>query len=109
MIVYVDPTVVLVSTKIDDTVVETLDHMAEDRFSLPFLLEVRPPNEFSFEAAKGKLATLRLEDDVTRVDFIVPGDVNMLGDESLENIPGQQGRLLRLAGSIDMDSQITVR
>ncbi|KAL5397216.1 hypothetical protein PMIN02_002488 [Paraphaeosphaeria minitans] len=107
--VYIDPTVVLVSTKIDDTVIETLEDLAEDRFSLPFLLEVRPPSEFSFDAAKGKLATLRFEDDaVPQMNFIVPGDLNLLRDESLENAPGQQGRLLRLAGLVDMDSRLTV-
>ncbi|KAL1607764.1 hypothetical protein SLS60_002700 [Paraconiothyrium brasiliense] len=103
--VYVDPTVVLVSTKIDDAVVEMLENLAEDRFSLPFLLEVRPPGEFSFDAAIGKLATLRFEDDgVAQMNFVVPGDLNLLGEESLENAPGQQGRLLRLAGLVDMES-----
>jgi DNA mismatch repair protein MSH5 len=107
--VYIDPTVVLVSTKIDDTVVETLENLAEDRFSLPFLLEVRPPGEFSFDAAKGKLATLRLEDDgAPQMNFIVPGDLNLLGEESLKNAPGQQSRLLRLAGLIDLESRLTV-
>lgn len=109
MRVYIDPTVVLVSTKIDDTVIETLENLAEDRFSLPFLLEVRPPGEFSFDAAKSKLATLRFGDDSPpQLNFIVPGDLNLLGEESLENAPGQQGRLLRLAGLVDMDSRLTV-
>ncbi|OAG13030.1 uncharacterized protein CC84DRAFT_1255161 [Paraphaeosphaeria sporulosa] len=107
--VYIDPTVVLVSTKIDDTVIETLENLAEDRFSLPFLLEVRPPSEFSFDAAKGKLATLRIEDDVVpQMNFVVPGDMNLLGEGSLENASGHQGRLLRLAGLVDMDSRLTV-
>ncbi|KAF1968338.1 mismatch repair protein 5 [Bimuria novae-zelandiae CBS 107.79] len=107
--VYVDPTVVLVSTRIDDAVIETLESLAEDRFSLPFLLEVRPPGEFSYDAAKGKLASLHFEDnDVPQVKFVVPGDLNLLGEESLENASGQQGRLLRLAGLIDLDSRLTV-
>lgn len=110
MRVYIDPTIVLVSTKVDDTVIETLESLAEDRYSLPFLLEVRPPVEFSFDSAKGKLAALRFKDhNVRHVSFIVPGDVNLLGEESLENAPGQQGRLLRLSGLIDMESRLTVR
>ena len=108
--VYIDPTIVLFSTKIDDAVIESLESLAEDRFSLPFLMEVRPPGEFSFDAAKGKLATLRFEnDDVPQVNFIVPGDLNLLGEESLKSAPGQQGRLLRLAGLIDLESRLTVR
>lgn len=107
--VYIDPTVVLVSTKIDDAVIETLENLAEDRYSLPFLLEVRPPGEFSFDAAKSKLTSMKLEyDDVSQVNFVVPGDVNVLGDESLESASGQQGRLLRLAGLLDLESRLTV-
>ncbi|KAJ4353311.1 uncharacterized protein N0V89_005038 [Didymosphaeria variabile] len=107
--VYIDPTVVLVSTKIDDAVIEALENLAEDRFSLPFLLEVRPPGEFSFDTAVGKLATLRYEDvGASQMNFVVPGDLNLLRDESLENAPGQQGRLLRLAGLVDMESRLTV-
>ncbi|KAJ4296681.1 hypothetical protein N0V90_006729 [Kalmusia sp. IMI 367209] len=107
--VYIDPTVVLVSTKIDDAVIDTFENLAEDRFSLPFLLEVRPPSEFSFDAAKSKLASLSFEDnDPLHINFVVPGDLNPLGEESMENARGRQGRLLRLAGLIDLDSRITV-
>jgi DNA mismatch repair protein MSH5 len=107
--VYIDPTVVLVSTKVDETVTETLENLAEDRFSLPFLLEVRPPGEFSSDAAKGKLATLRFGDDgAPQMNFVVPGDLNLLGEESLGNAPGQHGRLLRLAGLVDLESRLTV-
>lgn len=109
MRVYIEPTVVLVSTRIDDTVIEILEGPAEDRFSLPFLLDVRPPGEFSFDAAKTKLAALNLEGmAVPQVDFIVPGDLSPLRNESLETNHGQQGRLLRLAGLIDMESRSTV-
>lgn len=109
MRVYIDPTVILVSTRIDDAVMEILESLAEDRFSLPFLLEVRPPGEFAFETAKGKLASLKLDNTyMPQVNFVVPGDLGLLGEESLEHAPGQQSRLLYLGGIIDLESRLTV-
>jgi len=79
---FIEPTVILVSTKIDDKVIERFDPEARsdcassdnDQFRLPFLLEVRPPNEFSYDAAKSKLVSLRLGDESgTRVSFNIPG------------------------------------
>ena len=74
------------------------------------MLEVRPNADFSYEAAKGKLVNLRLgEDDGPQVTFVVPGDV-VAGDDydHGENVPGNQGRLLRLSGWVDMESRVTV-
>ncbi|XPS97973.1 hypothetical protein M3J09_007189 [Ascochyta lentis] len=113
---FIDPTVILVSTKIDDAVIDRFDPEAKnselgssnnDQFRLPFLLDVRPPSEFYYDAAKSKLMTLRLgEDDGTRVSFNVPGD-HLSGHED-EGTRGQQGQLLRLAGWIDLESRTTV-
>lgn len=111
----IDPTVILVSTKIDDVVIDRFDPEAKngesgsgdnDQFRLPFLLDVRPPSEFYYDAAKSKLMTLKLgEDEGTQVSFNVPGD--HLGGYD-DDAHGQQGRLLRLAGWVDMDSHTTV-
>jgi DNA mismatch repair protein MSH5 len=73
-------------------------------------LEVRPPTEFSYETAKSKLVNLKLDvDHALQVDFVVPGDV-LIEDSAYdyEHAPGQQGRLLHLAGLVDMDSRVTV-
>jgi DNA mismatch repair protein MSH5 len=115
---FIDPTVILVSTKIDDTVIDRFDPEAKngssvsgdnDQFRLPFLLEVRPPSEFYYDAAKSKLVTLRLEEENgTRVSFNVPGELaagNRIDDD---NVAGQQGQLLRLAGWVDVESRVTV-
>ncbi|UPX10844.1 uncharacterized protein EKO05_0001482 [Ascochyta rabiei] len=113
---FIDPTVILVSTKIDDVVIDHFDPEARsgepvssdnDQFRLAFLLDIRPPSEFSYDGARSKLMTLRLgEDDGTRVSFNVPGD--QLGGYEDGGLSGQQGQLLRLAGWIDMESRITV-
>ena len=113
---FIDPTVILVSTKIDDAVIDRFDPEAKsggsvsssnDQFRLPFLLDVRPPSEFYYDAAKSKLMTLRLgEDDGTQIDFNVSGDHSAGHDD--DGAHRHQGRLLRLAGWIDMESRVTV-
>jgi len=83
----------------------------DDQFRLPFLLEVRPPAEFGYEAAESKLANLRLDaNHASRVKFVVPGDV-CLEDPAYDfkSAPGQQGKLLHLAGLVDKESRLTVR
>jgi hypothetical protein len=115
---FIDPTVILVSTKIDDTVIDRLDPDVKsgssasgdnNQFRLPFLLEVRPPSEFHYDTAKGKLINLHLgEEGGTRVTFNVPGELGANNHLSEENGTGQQGQLLRLAGWVDIESRVTV-
>jgi hypothetical protein len=73
-------------------------------------LEVRPPSEFSYESAKGKLANLRFGDShALQRKFIVPGDIILdEPDYGDEKAPGQQGRMLHLSGLVDMGSSLTV-
>jgi DNA mismatch repair protein MSH5 len=116
--IFIDPTVILVSTKIDDTVIDRFDPDARsgqsgsgdnDQFRLRFLLEVRPPSDFSYGAAKNKLVNLHLgEESGTRVSFNVPGEHDTNDDPDDESATGQQGQLLRLAGWIDLESRVTV-
>lgn len=115
---FIDPTIILVSNKIDDAVIDRFDpdgrsgesvSADNDQFRLPFLLEVRPSNEFNYDAAKKKLVNLRLgQDNGTRVRFSIPGEVIAIGHRDEESIAGQQEQLLRLSGWIDMESYITV-
>lgn len=112
---FIDPTVILLSIKASDSVINLFDPEAKsgesassnnDPFRLPFLLDIRPSGEFHYDAAKTKLMTLRLgEVDGTRLNFIVPGDHVAAYDD---DVPGQQCHLLRLAGWIDLESRVTV-
>ena len=117
----VQPTVVLVSMRLDEDVIVRLDPEGtrgasvagdHDQFGLPYALDVRPSLEFSYEAAKNKLVNLRVGSDVgPRVTFITPGDSIAHGGygEDIDNdLVGRQGELLRLSGWIDVDSRITV-
>lgn len=121
MKLHIQPTVVLLSTKVDEDVIARLDPEGtrggsvagdHDRFGLPYALDIRPSAEFNYEAAKNKLMNLRIGSDVgPRVTFITPGDAIAHGgfDEDVDDdLVGRQGKLLRLSGWIDVDSRITV-
>jgi DNA mismatch repair protein MSH5 len=114
--VLINPTVILVSTKIDDTVIDRFDPEARsngsasvdnDQFRLPFLLDVRPPSEFDYKTAKTKLVNLQLGEE-TRVSFNVPGELGANDHLKEDSVAGHQGQLLRLAGWIDIESRTTV-
>lgn len=116
MKLFIEPTVVLVSTRTDEVVLENLDPGGRNEGSetgtlqLPYLLDQRPANEFSFESAKSKMAGLRLQQEGgPHISFVVPGDV-VAADGYLdsEESPGRQEQLLRLAGWVDMESRLTV-
>ncbi|KAF2495890.1 hypothetical protein BU16DRAFT_560749 [Lophium mytilinum] len=116
---FIEPTVVLVSARADDAVIDRLDPEARgstsidgsnDPFRLPYLLEVRPSSEFSYDAAKNKLVNLKLGDDGgPQVTFIVPGDVIAAeGADDGGGFIGRHEQLLRLSGWIDVESRLTV-
>ncbi|KAJ9647903.1 chaperone ATPase hsp78 [Coniosporium tulheliwenetii] len=117
---YIDPTIILVSTRVDDAVIDRLDPELRsrgsvagdnDRFNLPYLLEVRPSGEFAYESAKNKLLNLKIGyEDGPQITYVTPGDV--LPTEGYEadggGFAGRQGQLLRLSGWIDVESRLTV-
>lgn len=84
-----------------------------DYMGLPYLLDVRPTGEFSYDAARNKLMQLNIgADNGTRLFFIVPGDTTYHEehDENGETLSGTlQGNLLRLQGWIHLESRVTVR
>jgi len=78
---------------------------SDEPSNLPYLLEVRPSPEFSYEGAKNKLVNLNLSSNGgPDIHFIVPGDV--LADD--DGGARHQEHLLRLATWIDIESCLTV-
>lgn len=124
MKLFIDPTVVLVSTKCNDDLINHLDpEMASTRGSvveerigdstrLPYLLECRPNAEFGYDASRKKLVNLRIgQRDGPNVTFVTPGDVMPHeGCHVMDDVDpaGRQGQLLRLAGWINLESRLTV-
>ncbi|GIZ40009.1 hypothetical protein CKM354_000336700 [Cercospora kikuchii] len=119
---FIDPTVILVSTKCNEEVIGQLDPEARnprasdnggsDQTRLPYLLECRPNSEFSYESGKTKLLNLQIgQRNGPSVTYVVPGDVVSAldhGDGLEDDSNGQQDALLRLSGVINMESHLTV-
>jgi DNA mismatch repair protein MSH5 len=71
---------------------------------------MRPSQEFNYERAKQKLVGLDLgEETGSNIDFRTPDDIANDGLENQVQESGFRGRLLRLAGLIDLSSRFTVR
>ena len=128
------PTTVLISSRIDEKVDKLLDpqgkhggsaigegwsskyfvsksHNRIDQFRLPFVLDVRPPQEFDYSSGKRRLTDIQLPVHATHVNFAVPGedDVYESYNDGLDaGYTGRQGKLLRLASLLDFDSQLSV-
>ncbi|KAG9520158.1 hypothetical protein KCU93_g7807, partial [Aureobasidium melanogenum] len=118
--IFIEPTIILVSSKLDDTVLDKLDPDRRNMddgdstaYGMPALCSPRPASEFSYDSARNRLAGLKLDhEDGPKITFVTPGDLIAEGNE--EHIAGdaaiesRQGQLLRLAGWIDVDSKVTV-
>lgn len=88
------------------------DQSQDTQFQLPYHVDVRPSQEFSIQEAKAKLANLNLvSDDHELVRFLVPEDTFSRepgdGEEDL-GYTGQQGRLLHLASSVDLENCVSI-
>lgn len=119
---FIDPTVILTSTKCNEEAIERLDPEIRnpqasvdgrsDQTRLPYLLECRPNAEFGYDAARNKLVSLRIgQQGGPAVTYVVPGDVVTHDDvDSAEGggPTGRQSQLLRLSGWINLESKSTV-
>ncbi|KAJ6076301.1 hypothetical protein N7499_008282 [Penicillium canescens] len=79
---------------------------------LPYQIDVRPTSEFSYSNAESKLLALKISSNhEERIRFFVPQD----GLEGLEEVNPeemgftlQEGRLLHISSSIDMENPVTI-
>ncbi|GAB7338813.1 hypothetical protein MBLNU457_5511t2 [Dothideomycetes sp. NU457] len=118
---FISPTTILVPYRLDETILDRIDSDYRSRetstdgrsevFNLPYQLDLRPSAEFNHESAKHKLVNLKIgQENGPRVAYVGPGDVLPADDAEIpeEAAMTEQGQLLRLAGWIDLESQITV-
>lgn len=80
-------------------------------FRTPYIVELRPVAEFSYETAKNKLARIHSLAEEERTAFIVPGSTVSYDNAESRCDAGytdHQGKLLRLAGCVDMESRLSV-
>jgi len=121
---FINPTIILASTRADDNVINCLDPEAReqnscngsskwpfllhkhgnadhpstgDPFNLPYLLELRPSLEFNYEASKSKLINLQIgANNGPQVTFVVPGDVHVATEYDDEENEAFAGRQAQL-------------
>ena len=130
---HAQPTVILLSTRVDESVDEQLDPhyrnrettingmlqvsgastvlmAALDQFTLPYIIELRPISEFSYEGGKSRLMDLDLRSE-NQMRFIVPGDDDRYLRDVSRVKPGftsQQEAFLRMSTKIDFENRISV-
>ncbi|GFF57535.1 DNA mismatch repair protein MSH5 [Aspergillus udagawae] len=106
------PTVLLTSARVDYLNTTQSSEQVEDHLYLPYQLDIRPSQEFSHSNATAKLAALEVASaHEQRMKFFVPHngliDPEQLDAESL-GFALQEGRLLHMASSIDMENTVTI-
>lgn len=83
-----------------------------DEPPLPYQIDIRPSQEFSYEGAKIKLGNLASIDATgNAMTFLVPGDSATYEDEQDHESFGstnRQGKLLRLSSWVDFESRLGV-
>ncbi|EAW22755.1 MutS family protein MSH5 [Aspergillus fischeri NRRL 181] len=106
------PTVLLTSARVD--YLNTSQSSEQDGIHryLPYQLDIRPSQEFGHSNATAKLAALEVASaHEQRIKFFVPHngliDPEQLDAESL-GFTLQEGRLLHMASSIDMENPVTI-
>ena len=84
----------------------------EDRFHLPYLLEVRPSQEFTYEGGRRKLVDIPIEaDHGSQVEFLIPGEDGSYNSRERGHEVGfsdRQGKLLRLSAWLNIESRLSV-
>ncbi|KAI9924802.1 MutS protein msh5 [Aspergillus wentii] len=115
LILQTKPTVLLTSARVDYLTTRGSQNFGQEDDSLsylPYQLDIRPSQEFSYSNAKNKLVALEISSThEQRIQFLVPHtgllDSEQLDAESL-GFTLQEGRLLHMSSSIDMENIITV-
>ena len=110
MRLYAQPTIILLSSRIDESVDAHLKpHQYEHS---PYVLEIRPSPEFKYETGKRRLIDIRIQAaQGPQMDFVVPGDddtYGRLGNPLDPGFTGRQADFLRLSASIDLESRLSV-
>ncbi|RDL41993.1 p-loop containing nucleoside triphosphate hydrolase [Venustampulla echinocandica] len=117
---HAQPATIVISTRSEEKLEEHLskeargiDRDGEDNDVLgSYVLDTRPSSEFGYEQAKDKLVNIQLcADEAPEIIFKTCGDrlaQDAVYGQAGHSSAGREGRLLRLAGWIDLGSTLTV-
>ncbi|KAE8325500.1 DNA mismatch repair protein Msh5 [Aspergillus sergii] len=115
LVIQTKPTVLLLSPRVDYLGPQDTDESEQGNSSqsyLPYHLDVRPSQEFSYLNAKNKIAALAISSEhEQRIRFLVPHngliDSEQMDTERLD-FTLQDGRFLHMRSSIDMENKVTI-
>ncbi|KAE8401294.1 muts domain V-domain-containing protein [Aspergillus pseudonomiae] len=115
LVLQTKPTALLLSPRVDYLCSQDTNECGQGNSSqsyLPYQLDVRPSQEFSYLNAKNKLVALEISSEhEQRIRFLVPHngliDTEQMDTESLD-FTLQDGRFLHIPSSIDMENQVTI-
>lgn len=105
LLTQINPTILLYASRMDDSLDDSIKG-SEDEQTTPYRISIRPGVEFGYEAAKYKLASLKIGNGCI-IPPTIQEDLESLGLE----IDGEQKRqenLVRLAAWINVSNKVSV-
>ncbi|OQE05305.1 hypothetical protein PENVUL_c025G03028 [Penicillium vulpinum] len=115
LLLQIKPTVVLTPPRVDLSSQNQNQNLAQDDVSsayLPYQIDVRPTSEFSYSNAESKILALDVSSThEQRIRFFVPQN-GLAGPEEVDpeemGFTLQEGRLLHISSSVDMENPVTI-
>ncbi|PWW76611.1 hypothetical protein C7212DRAFT_357556 [Tuber magnatum] len=88
----------------EDIELPTSECLEAHEYATPYHISIRPTGEFSYEAARNKLTSIKIgQIDGPILTLQSPGDIHDIATDEQ-----RRGNLLRLAGWVNVDSRISV-
>ncbi|KAJ5486021.1 DNA mismatch repair protein MutScore [Penicillium desertorum] len=115
LLLQIKPTVVLTPPRVDLSSQSQDQNLAQEDVSsayLPYQIDIRPTPEFSYSNAESKLLALQISSThEQRIRFFVPQN-GLAGPEEVDpeemGFTLQEGRLLHISSSVDMENPVTI-
>ncbi|KAJ5794039.1 DNA mismatch repair protein MutS core [Penicillium paradoxum] len=115
LLLQIKPTVVLTPPRVDLNPENQNQNLAQEDVTsayLPYQIDVRPTPEFSYSNAESKILALEISSThEERIRFFVPQN-GLAGPEEVDpeemGFTLQEGRLLHVSSSVDMDNPVTI-
>ncbi|KAJ5904388.1 DNA mismatch repair protein MutS core [Penicillium tannophilum] len=116
LIAQIKPTVILIPPRVDLSTIQgqiqSLAHENDSSSYLPYQVDVRPTQDFSYSNAKNRLVALEASSShEDRLRFFVPHS-GLTGPEEISpedlGFTLHEGRLLHISSTIDMENPVTI-
>ncbi|KAF8420824.1 DNA mismatch repair protein MutS [Tirmania nivea] len=105
LLTQINPTILLYASRMDDSLDDSIKG-SEDEQTTPYRISIRPGVEFGYEAAKYKLASLKVGNGCI-IPHTPQEDLEILGLE-MDGEQNRQENLVRLAAWINISNKVSV-